>query len=237
MGLMFHVDESADSAHHIHAGVLLEARDAAAASAALDDIVRGAYAAGVCPYDAELHATEIVDAKRGWKGDAGARFAVLEQTLEVLALHNIEVITHGANLRAFEAQYGKDASPYKWEFSNLLERLNERLHARDEYAVVIADQHDQYRDTLQAGVLEMRGYGTGGYRHQKLSRVVDTVHFVDSKLSRMTQLADVVAYVYRRRRSVPTEKDPRAEALAQRLDALITAALPEPKGKFSTIRF
>lgn len=34
-------------------------------------------------------------------------------------------------------RYGKDFDPYRWEFMNLLERLNERLRARDECAVVM----------------------------------------------------------------------------------------------------
>jgi len=180
---MFHVDESADRRYHFHGGVLVDARDAAAASEELDSIVEEAHDAGLCRWNAELHAADIFSARGGWKGPVSDRAAVFRKALEVLKPHNIEVIAHGANLKALRKRYSRSFDPYRWEFSNMLERLNERLRVRDEYAVVIADHHAVHRDRVQQDVIDSRFYGTGGYRHQKLTRIVDTAHFVDSKLS------------------------------------------------------
>lgn len=233
---MFHVDESVDGRHHFHGGVLAEARDAAAAANELDTIVEDANDAGMCKWGAELHAADLFSARNGWKGSVDDRAAVFRKALEVLAPHNIEVIAHGANLRAMRKRYGNGFDPYRWEFSNLLERLNERLRVRDEYAVVIADHHAKHRDQIQKDVIASRSYGTGGYRHQKLTRIVDTAHFVDSRLSRMTQLADLVVFTLRRRETVPTEADRRAEALQAELFRLVHEAIPDPKGQYCTVR-
>ena len=233
---MFHVDESADHLHHLHGGVLVDARDAAAASTRLDEIVLQAHLGSLCSWGAELHMTDIISCRKSWRGPLEERSNVVRQAIQVLATHNIEVISHGAELRAVRSRYGDQFDPYRWEFSNLLERLNERLRARDEYAVVIADHHATHRDRLQQDVIDARTGGTGGYRNQVLDRVVDTAHFVDSRLSRMTQLADLVVYTLRRRRSIPVEADQRADALQNELVDLITNAIPDPRAKYNTIR-
>jgi hypothetical protein len=106
----------------------------------------------------------------------------------------------------------------------------------DDYAVVIADQQHQHRERVQRDVIDCRIHGTSGYRSQKLDRILDTAHFVDSELSRMIQLADMVAFIARRRLSVPTETDSRAEIAMSNLDAKIRAAVPDPKAKYLTIR-
>jgi hypothetical protein len=162
--------------------------------------------------------------------------AIFDATLEVLRDCRIEVIARGADLARFQRSYGAGRTPYRWEFSNLLERLNERLHARDEYGLVIADQQHQYRQSLQRLVIDARRVGTGGYRDQQLDRILDTAHFVDSRLSRMTQLADMVAFLMRRRQSVRQETDARAEAAVSRWLQVIDAAIPEPKGQYFTVR-
>lgn len=233
---MFHVDESADEHFHFHAGVLVEARDAAKASDRLDDIVEAACDARLCRSNAELHAADIIAGKNGWKGPVDGRIDVMRKALGVLGPHHIEVIAHGADLAKVRKRYGKKFDPYRWEFMNLLERLNERLSARDEYAVVIADQHAQHRERVQKDVIDSRVYGTGGYRNQLLTRIVDTAHFVDSHLSRMTQLADLVVSILRRRASFPTEHDPRAEAVNAELYDLVFDAIPDPKAKYRTVR-
>ena len=115
-----------------------------------------------------------------------------------------------------------------------LERLNERLKARDEYGLVIADEQHQYGPQLTRLVGQWKDQGTGGYRGQVLSRILDAVHFVDSKVSPMTQLADIAAYVHRRRLFVPTESNPNAEAAMKMLHDLVLVGVPDPTGQYVT---
>ena len=61
--------------------------------------------------------------------------------------------------------------------------------------LVISDQQTEHREGIQHDVANSKRYGAGGYRSQKLERILDTAHFVDSKLSRMVQLADMATFV------------------------------------------
>lgn len=236
MALLFHVDESADTSHHFHVGLLVDGAGAATAASELDDLVERMSDVGACRSRAEMHAKEIFDRKGDWRSASVAQsVTAFRESLAILGQASIEVLARGVDVPRFEQRYGRGADPYRWIFSNLLERLNERLEDRDEYAVVIADHH-QYRGMLQRDVVDARRVGTGAYRAQRLDRILDTAHFVDSKLSRLTQLADIVAFVARRRHTVATESDPRAEAVMAGLMAQVMAAVPSPSGQYFSVR-
>jgi hypothetical protein len=52
----------------------------------------------------------------------------------------------------------------------------------------------------------------------------------------MVQLADLAAYILRRRTSIQHESDARGEAAMQRLYDAVVAAIPEPSGRYLTVR-
>lgn len=238
MTLLFHVDESSDAKHFFNAGVLSDGATAAQVELALLDLVDGAYDSGHCTYNAELHGTDLFGGTRDWsrsKTEVQARVDVYEAALELLQPNGIEVIAHGANLEEFRKRYG-NKDPEEWEFTNLLERLNERLKERSEVGLVISDDRPHHRG-LQWDFAHAKRWGTGGYRHQVLDHIIDAAHLVDSRLSRMVQLADLVAVVLRRRSSFPQESDPRMEAAMTRLFGLVMAAVPDPTGRYVTVRW
>ncbi len=235
MTRLFFIDESRDRSHHYHVGILADGPGAAAAEAALNGVVHAAYDMGITRWGSELHAVPIFHGTGDWaRGAPPLRAGVFTDALAVLAACQLEVIARGVNLSRFARRYQGD--PFRWEFSNLLERVNERLRAVNEYGLVIADQQNQHRKLLQSDVANGKAFGTGGYRNQRLTRVLDTAHFVDSRLSRLVQLADVVAFVLRRRATIPLEPDQRAEAFMADWIRTISAAIPTPIGKYHTIR-
>jgi len=66
-----------------------------------------------------------------------------------------------------------------------------------DYVLVIADEVDgQARH--HADLSSYREVGTTGYRHRKLTRIVDTLHFAPSHASRLVQATDVITFLYRR---------------------------------------
>ncbi|HMS72365.1 MAG TPA: DUF3800 domain-containing protein [Baekduia sp.] len=237
MTLLFYIDESRDALHHFHLGVLATGSQVAAIEQDLEAIVETAFDAGACRWRAELHGVALFHGNDDWdKATAAQRINVYESALTLLPTHGVEVLARGANLARFAKRYG-GGDPYRWEFSNLLERLNERLRSLDEYGLVIADEQHEYRDILRRDLADSKQSGTGGYRSQRLTRVLDTAHFVDSKLSRTTQLADLIAFIIRRRASCPTESDPRQEAVMSGLFQLVHDAIPDPKGQYYTVRW
>ena len=236
---LFYVDESRDrgqTGHHYFVGLLADGDAVSRAEAALEKIAEQAWDDGLARWGTELHAAEIFNGTKAWqRGSIQQRVDLLDATLSVIGDVGIEVIARGANMQRFAKNY-PGADPYRWEFSNLLERLNERLRTLGDYGLVISDQQTEHREGIQRDVANSKQYGTGGYRSQKLERILDTAHFVDSKLSRMIQLADMAAFILRRRATRRTEGDARLEAVMERLSRLVYDAIPAPQGQFHTIR-
>ena len=92
--------------------------------------------------------------------------------------------------------------------------------------MVIADEV-QGQNIYRQDLWTFQRYATPGYRARKLSRIVDTMHFVPSHASRLVQAADLVAFLYRRRQTT-TESDERAtranDALWARIEARVQHA-------------
>lgn len=238
MTVLFHVDESRDKRYHFHVGLLSDGPSTAAVESQVIDLLADAHEAGACRSDAELHASDIFHSQKAWeRANIQQSVDVFDNALRILVDNKVEVIARGVNLKAFAKRYGDDADPYTWTFSNLLERLNERLLTLGTYGIVIADEQAEHRKYLQQETARAKQFGTGGYRDQKLRQILDTAHFVDSRLSQMTQLADVAGFVLRRRASRPSEPDARLEACMSRWSALVRSAVPEPDGMYYSIRY
>lgn len=235
MARLFYVDESYDDAHHFVVGVLGDGRAIATAEQTLEDVSQEALRLGYPGRRRpELHGSQMLPGVGDWAAiQLRDRIRLVGMALDSLTACQLEVLCRGVEIRRFQLRYGENANPHPWAFRNLLERLNERLEVIDNFAVVIADEHSQ-KETLRADLRNAQRIGTPGYRGQILERIRDTAHFVDSERSRMIQLADIVAYV-RRRRARGVEDDPRAEQAMQVLYEKIARAVPEPSGQFDTI--
>lgn len=161
----------------------------------------------------ELHATEIKSPvrQRGGRGGrrgssapvqspwedvpAGVRFAVLDETYEILSKYephdaSLPMATFGAIVdrryndcakRAYELVFNK--------FDGMLDRhWTERRHR--ERGLVIHDEH-QVEKELQSWTQDWRNYGgTVG----QLNNVIHVPLFTDSRMSRLLQAADFVAF-------------------------------------------
>ena len=235
MTLLFHVDESIQAKrYHVHLGTLADGAQVAAFEKKLDALRWDANDAGAIGLP-EFHGYEMLQSQGDWGSvSVGDAINLAKGSLEMIGTLGIEIIIRAADLPTVRQRRGEDTDIYKWMFSNLLERLNERLKARDEYGLVIADEQHQYGPQLTRLVGQWKDQGTGGYRGQVLSRILDAVHFVDSKVSPMTQLADIAAYVHRRRLFVPTESNPNAEAAMKMLHDLVLVGVPDPTGQYVT---
>jgi len=236
---LFYVDESRDRGqrgHHYFVVLRADGDTVARAEATLEKTAEQAWDDGLARFGTELHAAEISNGPRAWqRGSIQERIDLLGATLSVIGDEGVEVIARGANMQRFATRY-PGADPYRWEFSKLLERLNERLRTLGDYGLVISDQQTEHREGIQRDVANSKQFGTGGYRSQKLDRILDTAHFVDSKLSRMIRLADIAAFILRRRASHRTEGDARLELVIKQLSRLVYDAIPAPQSKFHTIR-
>ncbi len=105
-------------------------------------------------------------------------------------------------------------------FQHILQRVDRVARRDTTHALIIADERgDRERHRERFATYQTEGT-PGVYMHTTLDTLLDTVHFAPSHRSRMLQAADVVAFIYRRFRTV-TESDPRAAEEIRRLWAKI----------------
>ena len=99
------------------------------------------------------------------------------------------------------------SSSWRWVVEYLLERIDE-LCARDNHALVVADEHE-LSPQLLADLRRFQDVSTRGYRARRIEHVVDTIHFVQSRTNHFVQAADLVVFLKRRLRT-HVEGDERA---------------------------
>ena len=133
-----------------------------------------------------------------WSGvPVRARVGVFDDVIEAVAAQDVRVITRAMDVVGQRARYSSPDPPHTVVLQHLLERVDECATAMGEYALVIADEVDG-QAKHRADLSSYREVGTTGYRHRKLTRIVDTLHFAPSHASRLVQAADVIAFLYRR---------------------------------------
>lgn len=126
-----------------------------------------------------------------------ARVGVLDDVVEAVAAQDVRVIARAMDVAGQRARYHAPDSPHTVVLQHLLERVDECVTGLGEYALVIADEVDG-QAKHRADLSSYREVGATGYRHRKLTRIVDTLHFAPSHASRLVQAADVITFLYRR---------------------------------------
>jgi len=164
----------------------------------LDDLAASLYAQD--PHAVEFHASEIFSGRRPpWSGmNKDDRRGVIKSVLKILAdAHE--------NTRAFACAVHKasfpNADPMEIAFEDLCSRFDMHLmrhyHTKKDpqRGLIILDE-SSYETSLQKMARDFRSLGT---RWGMLRNIAEVPLFVDSKASRIVQLADHVAYAVFRR--------------------------------------
>jgi hypothetical protein len=206
-----YVDESYTSDLYFVAAVVVDDACASALGPALDDVViRASQRHPGVKDTAELHGHSIFHGKDDWTGlPPRARINIYDQVMRAIGDHRADVFLRGIDRNRQAARYSRPDPPHDVVLQHLLERLNDFGRRLREPVLVIADEiheHDRHRSNLR----DFRQFGTPGYRSSTLPMILDTLHFVPSKHSRLIQAADMVAFLHCRRRC-RTDTDPRAQ--------------------------
>lgn len=236
MTVLCFIDESTDSDYHFHLACLASGDAISRSELDLDNLVSEmAFNGLVSSPRVELHAGDIFHGLHEFAGlTPEQRIDIYTRAIAVLGRSQIEVICRGVNLQGFSDRYS-NLQFYPTLFSNLLERVNERLLVRNEFGLVVSDMQHEYAEELKDMVHEAKCYGTGGYRSQKFTQIIDNIHFTDSRRSRLLQLADLAVFVMRRKVTT-VETYPEAKKAMAQIHSQIESAVPEPTGQFYTIR-
>ena len=219
--LLTYVDESYTRDRFYLAAVMCDGAAAAALTNALGDIAEKA--AGIHGLEAasELHGYEIFHGTKTWTGvPPRQRIGIYDDVCKAVGEHATAVILRGVNLAGLRSRYKDPASPHTIVLQHLLERVDAYATLVGKHALVIADEvEDPARH--RADLIHYRRFRTPGYRSRRITRIVDTVYFIQSHASRLVQAADMVAFLHHRR-CAGIESDARAARANDRLWARIS---------------
>jgi hypothetical protein len=108
-------------------------------------------------------------------------------------------------------RYARPDPPHEVALQYLLEDVNDYVTELGGHVLVVADDvHSAERH--RTNFRFFRRHGTPGYRSSTLDAVLDTIYFGPSSHSRLLQAADLLTYMYTRRKTV-READQRAQAV------------------------
>jgi hypothetical protein len=143
-----------------------------------------------------------------------ARIAIYKEALHVIARNVDAVFIEGLDRSLFRDRYADEHHEHIACFLHLLEKLDRHAHAHDTDLTVIADEHPTAR-LAQGELRRARHEPVWGFRGEP-RRIVDTVYFVPSDMSRLIQAVDLVAFLHQRVTDT-VERDLRATAANESL--------------------
>jgi hypothetical protein len=210
-----YVDESYSPAEYWLAALLVPVT---AVNAALEELRRITQNAGrdfELTSDLELHGYELFHGSKQFKAvPPRARIDLYAKGIDtVCGIPGSQVVLRGVDRDRFRRRsYIQHYHPHRVAMAFLIESLDEVMCAAsaDCHAVIIADDHNETRTLLERDLRTFQEYGTWGYRGRRVTRIVDTVHFVRSLDSPLVQAVDLIGFLHLRRRRFPVEKDSRS---------------------------
>ncbi len=85
--------------------------------------------------------------------------------------------------------------PHRIAFQFIVERLEPWLSSKDSFGLLIADEQQEVEADLFADIIHAKRHGTfWGFRTIRITRIIDSVHFVKSHNSPIIQACDVITY-------------------------------------------
>jgi hypothetical protein len=174
-------------------GLIVEATSIRTIEAEVDALAKSCFGSSTRGRETEFHAAEIFHGKRNFKRrDIETRLTVLRSLANIVGrqdgIGRIYVRLEPARM------YFKE--PDEVSFIYFVEQVDFYLRTKNGLGLLIGDRENKRVSTVFGEALSRyRESGTPyAYGQKKLESLIDTVHFTESHLSRMLQLAD--AYVW-----------------------------------------
>lgn len=174
------------------AGIAVEAGDVRAIEAQVSALAQDCFGSGRLSSSTEFHASALIGRRDHFKDwDTDKRITVLKRLLGILDQHDRLSKVY---VRLFPARMVASDHEDK-AFMFFTEKVDALLEQRSALGLLIGDrENDQNADATATALSGYRADGTWYDFGRNISRLIDTVHFTHSHLSRMLQLADLYAW-------------------------------------------
>lgn len=189
--------KDAGAPYHYMGGVLIEEARWRPVHDAMESIAKDVLGANA---SAEFHGAEMVNGTGAWKGlTVDQRRGAYERCLMLLREHDLPIGYARCDKERLRKQYHFPMDPRNLVFWLFLERLAKHCNSLDQLTFIVADDSKPDSRKICRDVLsDYRANGPPFGEKVDVSRVIDTVHFMDSRDSRHIQLCDLALYVIRR---------------------------------------
>lgn len=190
------------------------------------------------PTDVEFHAVEMMGGRKEWAPLRGAHREVAGILAAILTLakdSGVCYIARGVDIEALNRRYTFPKHPHSVCLEHVAQRLEKHAvyHSQPTQSLELIADYVDIRDELQS---QFAGYQLSGtsswFDDNKLEHLRAPIQFEDSRLVAGLQVADVFAYLYRRR-EVITESHPKAQKTMDRLMSLIEPRLINGSGTWT----
>ena len=169
----------------------------------------------------ELHAHELMSGVGAWAPIASntrLKISILRKTLKVVqSIPGALVFAEGTDVQRLNARYRYPENPHTTTLRHLLEKVDKWASNTGTKVGLVADEIA----TKNEHQVELRAYkefGTGGFLPRIINSLDGPIQFLDSRESPGLQVADTLAYMFRRRDFLMrTGSDPRNILTVQRL--------------------
>ena len=220
-----YVDESLNAHRHYVTALLISEDRVNAAQRALRELAQDAEDTYDLPRTPELHGYDVFHGENDlidMKKLVRARVALYRDALQILVGADCWVILRGVNKPGLVARYPLPDHPHRVTMAHLIERIDGFCNSKGDgvNALIVADEHHETQSVLLRDLITYQDSGTWGYLAKKITRVVDTIHFVNSKTNALVQGADLVSFLAFRWIN-HTETDARAEKAMAELWGII----------------
>lgn len=190
------------------------------------------------PADVEFHAVEMMGGRKEWAPLRGAHREVAGILAAILTFakdSGVHYIIRGVDIEALNRRYASPKHPHSICLEHVAQRLEKhaRYHSQPIQSLELIADNVDIREELQS---QFAGYQLSGtsswFNDNKLEHLRAPIRFEDSRLIAGLQVADIFAYLYRRR-EVITEKHPKSQKVMDRLMGLIDPLLINGSGTWT----
>lgn len=200
--LKLFIDESYQRDHYYVAGVLADEKQERALVERLNHLSHQAQARNHWKRPPEFHGHALMNGLEDWtdlRSHFGACVTIYQSVMHAVQNSGAKVFLEGVDVKRLNARYRYPESPHEITLRHLLERVNEFCAENGQRCQVVADTvpgHEEFNRNIQ----RFSDIETPGFRGQRLLCIEGDIEFIDSRLSRGVQAADMVAYILRRSR-------------------------------------
>lgn len=151
----------------------------------------------------EFHAGDIYNGSKVWRKiyeGQRQRNEILENLVRIIASTELKILIQGMDTNTQQRRYSLAENPHSLTLKFLIEKVDKQLSNDGDFGIVFCDdglskkEIEDMRDML----VEVRDLGTGGNFPHKVTRILDTIHFTDSRRSRLIQAVDLIAFIRHR---------------------------------------